>query len=116
MGVTRVCVCNRSAKFREKTRTKKALVPQGPELAHRMRSTHQLVKRRHGLTHCRYKTEVGMQRWVGLGVISDISYIERTMRSTNSSVKTYPQGTPRLAAMRRDALLNGISMRFTSGK
>jgi hypothetical protein len=30
-----------------------------------------VVKRRHGLDRCRYKTEVGMQRWVGLGVISD---------------------------------------------
>jgi hypothetical protein len=30
-----------------------------------------LVKRRHGLSRCRYKTDVGKQRWVGLGVISD---------------------------------------------
>ena len=30
-----------------------------------------VVKRRHGLNRCRYKTEIGMQRWVGLGVISD---------------------------------------------
>jgi transposase, IS5 family len=30
-----------------------------------------VVKRRHGLSRCRYKSEVGMQRWVGLGVISD---------------------------------------------
>jgi transposase, IS5 family len=30
-----------------------------------------VVKRRHGLDRCRYKSEVGMQRWVGLGVISD---------------------------------------------
>jgi IS5 family transposase len=30
-----------------------------------------VIKRRHGLTRCRYKGEVGMQRWVGLGVIAD---------------------------------------------
>jgi transposase, IS5 family len=30
-----------------------------------------VVKRRHGLTRCRYKGEVGMHRWVGLGVIAD---------------------------------------------
>jgi len=30
-----------------------------------------VVKRRHGFNRCRYKSEVGMQRWVGLGVISD---------------------------------------------
>jgi IS5 family transposase len=30
-----------------------------------------VIKRRNGLNRCRYKGEVGMQRWVGLGVISD---------------------------------------------
>src|SRR5260370_876883 len=30
-----------------------------------------VVKRRHGLNRCRYKGDCGMQRWVGLGVISD---------------------------------------------
>jgi hypothetical protein len=30
-----------------------------------------VVKRRNGLNRCRYKTEAGMQRWVGLGVIAD---------------------------------------------
>ena len=29
------------------------------------------LKRRHGLRRCRYRGERGMQRWVGLGVISD---------------------------------------------
>jgi len=28
-------------------------------------------KRRHGLGRCRYKGYVGMNRWVGLGVIAD---------------------------------------------
>jgi transposase, IS5 family len=30
-----------------------------------------VVKRRHGLNRCRYRGEIGMQRWVGLGVIAD---------------------------------------------
>jgi IS5 family transposase len=30
-----------------------------------------MVKRRHGLSRCRYKGEDGMKRWVGLGVIAD---------------------------------------------
>ncbi len=30
-----------------------------------------LLKRRHGLSRCRYKGDAGMQRWVGLGVIGD---------------------------------------------
>ncbi len=40
-------------------------------MAHRMRGTHSVVKRRHGLARCRYKGYVGMHRWVGLGVIAD---------------------------------------------
>jgi transposase, IS5 family len=30
-----------------------------------------VIKRRHGLTRCRYKGMEGMRRWVGLGVIAD---------------------------------------------
>jgi IS5 family transposase len=30
-----------------------------------------VVKRRHGLDRCRYKGDIGMNRWVGLGVIAD---------------------------------------------
>jgi len=30
-----------------------------------------VAKRRHGLTRCRYKGLVGMNRWVALGVIAD---------------------------------------------
>src|SRR5206468_222296 len=30
-----------------------------------------VLKRRHGLTRCRYKGDAGMQRWVGLGVLGD---------------------------------------------
>jgi Transposase DDE domain len=39
-----------------------------------------VVKRRHGLDRCRYKGPVGMDRWVGLGVIADnVVNISRTM-------------------------------------
>ncbi len=30
-----------------------------------------VLKRRHGLTRCRYRGEEGMKRWVGLGVLAD---------------------------------------------
>ena len=30
-----------------------------------------MVKRRHGLTRCRYKGDAGMKRWGGLAVIAD---------------------------------------------
>jgi hypothetical protein len=30
-----------------------------------------VIKRRHGLSRCRYKGDAGMKRWVGLGVIAD---------------------------------------------
>jgi len=39
-----------------------------------------VVKRRHGLDRCRYKGPVGMDRWVGLGVIADnVVNISRAM-------------------------------------
>ena len=30
-----------------------------------------MIKRRHGLSRCRYRGVEGMKRWVGLGVIAD---------------------------------------------
>jgi IS5 family transposase len=30
-----------------------------------------VIKRRHGLSRCRYKGDAGMKRWVGLCVIAD---------------------------------------------
>ena len=48
------------------------LVQTGPEMADGLRRARiSLLKRRHGLTRCRYKGDAGMQRWVGLGVIGD---------------------------------------------
>jgi IS5 family transposase len=44
------------------------------------RDAFSVVKRRHGLSRCRYKADDGMQRWVGLGVIADnLLNIGRTM-------------------------------------
>jgi len=40
-------------------------------MAHRVRGTISVVKRRHGLNRCRYKGDAGMKRWVGLGIIAD---------------------------------------------
>ena len=42
-----------------------------PEMADRMRGSHQRGQATHGLDRCRYKGDAGMKRWVGLGVIAD---------------------------------------------
>ena len=44
-----------------------------------------VTKRRHGLNRCRYRGDIGMRRWVGLGVIADnIINIGRTMKRKSS--------------------------------
>jgi hypothetical protein len=40
-------------------------------MAHRMRRTHQRRQTATRPRRCRYKGYVGMNRWVGLGVIAD---------------------------------------------
>ena len=52
-------------------RAEETLVPQRPEMAYRMRRAHQRGQAAKRLDRCRYKGNAGMQRWVGLGVISD---------------------------------------------
>jgi transposase, IS5 family len=72
MGVKRVCIPNRSTKSAERKREqKKRWFRDGQKWRTGCEGRISVVKRRHGLNRCRYKTEVGMQRWVGLGVISD---------------------------------------------
>jgi transposase, IS5 family len=72
MGVRRVCVPNRSSKSPERKREqKKRWFRDGQKWRTGCEGRISVVKRRHGLNRCRYKNEVGMQRWVGLGVISD---------------------------------------------
>jgi len=72
IGVKRVCVPNRSSKSPERKREqKKRWFRNGQKWRTGCEGRISVVKRRHGLSRCQYKTEVGMERWVGLGVISD---------------------------------------------
>src|SRR5262245_22959489 len=71
-GVKRVCVPNRSTKSVERRREqKKRWFRNGQKWRTGCEGRISVVKRRHGLNRCRYRGEVGMQRWVGLGVIAD---------------------------------------------
>ncbi len=71
-GVKRVCIPNRSTKSAERKRQqKKRWFRDGQKWRTGCEGRISVVKRRHGLNRCRYKGDCGMQRWVGLGVISD---------------------------------------------
>jgi IS5 family transposase len=71
-GVKRVCIPNRSTKSKERKREqKKRWFRNGQRWRTGCEGRISVVKRRHGLNRCRYRGEVGMQRWVGLGVIAD---------------------------------------------
>ncbi len=71
-GVKRVCIPNRSTKSPErKGEQKKRWFRNGQKWRTGCEGRISVVKRRHGLDRCRYKGFVGMQRWVGLGVIAD---------------------------------------------
>ena len=71
-GVKRVCIPNRSTKSVERRREqKKRWFRNGQKWRTGCEGRISVVKRRHGLNRCRYRGEVGMQRWVGLGVIAD---------------------------------------------
>jgi len=80
-GVKRVCIPNRSTKSAErKLEQKKRWFRNGQKWRTGCEGRISVVKRRHGLDRCRYKGFVGMERWVGLGVIADnIVNIGRTM-------------------------------------
>jgi IS5 family transposase len=72
-GVKRVCIPNRSTKSLERKREqKKRWFRNGQRWRSGCEGRVSVVKRRHGLDRCRYKGSVGMDRWVGLGVIADI--------------------------------------------
>src|SRR5258705_10818261 len=71
-GVKRVCIPNRSTKSPERKREqKKRWFRNGQKWRTGCEGRISVVKRRHGLDRCRYKGEVGMHRWVDLGVIAD---------------------------------------------
>jgi IS5 family transposase len=71
-GVKRVCIPNRSTKSLERKREqRKRWFRSGQKWRTGCEGRISVVKRRHGLRRCRYKGYVGMNRWVGLGVIAD---------------------------------------------
>ena len=71
-GVTRVCIPNRNTKSPERRREQKQRwFKNGQKWRTGCEGRISVVKRRHGLTRCRYKGDDGMKRWVGLGVIAD---------------------------------------------
>jgi IS5 family transposase len=71
-GVKRICIPNRSTKSAERKREqKKRWFRDGQKWRTGCEGRISVTKRRHGLSRCRYKGLVGMNRWVGLGVIAD---------------------------------------------
>jgi IS5 family transposase len=71
-GVKRVCIPNRNTKSPERKREqKKRWFRNGQKWRTGCEGRVSVVKRRHGLSRCRYKGPDGMDRWVGFGVIGD---------------------------------------------
>jgi IS5 family transposase len=71
-GVTRVCVPNRSTKDPDRRRQQKTRwFKRGQKWRTGCEGRISVVKRRHGLSRCRYRGDAGMARWVGLGVVAD---------------------------------------------
>ena len=71
-GVKRVCIPNRSTKSAARRREqKKRWFRNGQKWRTGCEGRISVVKRRHGLSRCRYRGDAGMKRWVGLGVIAD---------------------------------------------
>lgn len=72
MGVKQISVPNRSTKSAERRRhQKKRSFRKGQKWRTGSEGRISVLKRRHGLNRCRYRGDVGMQRWVGLAVIAD---------------------------------------------
>lgn len=72
MGVKRVCIPNRSSRSPERKREqKKRWFRNGQKWRTGCEGRISVVKRRNGLNRCRYRSDVGMHRWVALGVIAD---------------------------------------------
>ena len=71
-GVKRVAIPNRSTKSAQRKRLeKKRWFRNAQKWRTGCEGRISLLKRRHGLSRCRYKGMPGIQRWVGLGVIAD---------------------------------------------
>jgi hypothetical protein len=88
-----VCVPNRSPERKRQQRNR--WFRNGQKWSTGCEGRISVVKRRHGLNRCRYKTEVGMQRWVGLGVISDNLVNRKTGNRTITSISTRNQTSHR---------------------
>jgi IS5 family transposase len=72
MGVRRVAVPSRSTKSSERRKLQRTRwFRAGQRWRTGCEGRISLLKRRHGLSRCRYRGFEGMQRWVGLGVIAD---------------------------------------------
>jgi transposase, IS5 family len=72
MGVKRLSIPNRSTKSTERRRhQKQRWFRKGQKWRTGCEGRISILKRRHGLRRCLYKGNAGMERWVGLGVISD---------------------------------------------
>lgn len=72
MGVTYVSVPNRSTRSPERRKLQKSRwFKAGRRWRTGCEGRISVLKRRHGLTRCRYRGLEGMQRWVGLGVLAD---------------------------------------------
>jgi IS5 family transposase len=87
-GVKRVCIPNRSTKSATRRREqKKRWFRNGQKWRTGCEGRISVVKRRHGLSRCRYRGDAGMKRWVGLGVIADnlISMGNALARKANQS-------------------------------
>jgi len=87
-GVKRVCIPNRSTKSAKRRREqKKRWFRNGQKWRTGCEGRISVVKRRHGLSRCRYRGAAGMKRWVGLGVIADnlISMGNAMARQANQS-------------------------------
>ena len=72
MGVRRVAVPNRNTRSEERKRLqRRRWFKEGQRWRTGCEGRISVLKRRHGLSRCRYRGLTGIQRWVGLGVIAD---------------------------------------------
>jgi transposase, IS5 family len=72
LGVTYVSIPNRSTRSEERRKLqKRRWFKDGQKWRTGCEGRISVLKRRHGLSRCRYRGMEGMRRWVGLGVIAD---------------------------------------------
>ena len=121
-GVKRVCIPNRSKRRKEQ---RKRWFRNGQKWRTGSEGRISVVKRRHGLDRCRYRGYIGMNRWVGLGVIADnVVNIGRTKGArppNHSSIATL--GKPRRSSPAGfaspgtvDRLTTALKDQFCAGK